>query len=369
MDSTISRRKWMGQMTALIASSTLIVPNLAYGTETEANPTTNLIKLSGNENPYGPSQKALEAIKKSLSLGNRYPFGEASALHDQLAKQMSVNSKQLLLGSGSSQLLQLLAHWAVIQKYPVTYPSPTFDILPNQVKALGGIVNEIKMEDGFRYDLDQIGKQARKTPGIIYLVNPNNPTGIKTSAQALRNFCKTATAHSYVIIDEAYIEYVGEQDSLVNMIHDNERIIIVRTFSKVYGLAGLRIGYLMAHAKTINKLKPLRIWNNDSLSMTGIAAARASLDDPAFIRESLNKNKTIRDTTVKKLVNLGIQPYASDTNFIFFRIPENKDLASLLKKRKMLIGQKEIGGINYARVTIGTKEEMNTFINHITNIY
>ena len=163
MNATISRRKWMGQMTTLIASSALIAPGLVYGSGLPASP--DLIKLSGNENPYGPSPKALEAIRKTLSTGNRYPFGEAELLHNQLAKQMNINSDQLLLGSGSSQLLQLLAHWIVLQKYPVTYASPTFDILPNQVKQLDGLVNEIKMSEDFQYDLDQIGERARKNRG------------------------------------------------------------------------------------------------------------------------------------------------------------------------------------------------------------
>lgn len=356
-------------MTALIASSAFIVPNLSYSSETESLTKTNLIKLSGNENPYGPSPKALEAIRQTLSMGNRYPFGEADLLHDQLANKMNVSTAQLLLGSGSSQLLQLLAHWIVLQNYSVTYASPTFDILPNQVKEMGGSVNEIKMADDFQYDLEQIGKQAGQIPGIIYLVNPNNPTGIKTSENALRSFCRQASTHSYIIIDEAYIEYVGLQESLVDLIHDNERIIVVRTFSKIFGLAGLRIGYLLAHTNTIQKLKPLRIWNNDSLNSAGIAAARALLDDQAFVKESLDKNKTIRATTIKALESLDIHPYESHTNFIFFKIPENRDLASLLKKRNMLVGQKEIDGTKYARVTIGTKEEMNTFVNHITNIY
>ena len=211
--------------------------------------------------------------------------------------------------------------------------------------------------------------EPEKTAGIIYLVNPNNPTGIKTSSKALRSFCERASAHSHIIVDEAYIEYIGMQESLADMIRSNERIIIVRTFSKIYGLAGLRIGYLMAHPDTINKLKPLRIWNNDSLSIAGIAAARASLEDQNFVRESLEKNEMIRSSTIQSLRELDIQPYESNTNFIFFKIPGNKDLASLLKKHNMLVGQKKIDGENYARITIGTKEEMNTFINYITNIF
>ncbi|WP_370086440.1 histidinol-phosphate transaminase [Ekhidna sp.] len=366
MDSTISRRKWMGQMTLLIASPA-IASNLLHSTTSSVKP--DLIKLSGNENPYGPSPKALVAIREMATMGNRYPFGEAELLHNQLASQMSVSSDQLLLGSGSSQLLQLLAHWIVLMKYPVTYASPTFDILPSQVRQLGGQVNEIKMNDDFQYDLNQIGEKAKGNPGIIYLVNPNNPTGIKTSAQELKNFCKQESKHSYIIVDEAYIEYIGLEESLVDMIHNNEKIIIVRTFSKIYGLAGLRIGYLMAHANTINKLKPLRIWNNDSLSIAGIAAAKASLEDDVFVRESLNKNQTIRATTIESLRYLGIHPYKSHTNFIFFKIPGNKDLGSLLKKHNMLVGQKKVNDRNYARVTIGTKEEMNIFIKHITNIY
>lgn len=368
MDYSISRRKWMGQMTTLVASSACFtVPSFAHNTETLTQ--TDLIKLDSNENPYGPSPKALEAIRKTLSSGNRYAFDEAEMLHKQLAKHMNVGNDQLLLGSGSSQLLQLLAHWIVLQKYPLTYASPTFNILPNQIRELGGIVNEIIMADDFQYDLNRLGKQAEKNPGIIYLVNPNNPTGIKTSANALKTFCKQATSHSYVIIDEAYIEYTGQEDSLVEMIHDNERVIVVKTFSKIYGLAGLRIGYLMAHANTIQKLKPLRIWDNDSLNIVGIAAAKASLNDHTFIRESLEKNKAIRTTTAKALENLGIQTYTSDTNFLLLKIPENKDLESILKKRNILISPKVINGSNYARVTMGSEAEMNTFIKHMSDIY
>ncbi len=367
---SISRRKWIEKTSLLLASATLLSTLPVDGASSNIWPQTNQpIKLSSNENPYGPSPVALQAITHHTSLGNRYPFNAADELQSSVADHCGFNKSEVILGAGSSQLLQLLGQWAMFKNLAITYVSPTFEILPNMVKRLGGKVNKIPLGQDFNYDLEQIDEVAKKKPGIVYLANPNNPTGIKTPKNDLREFCRTVTRHSYLIVDEAYIEYADKNDSLIDEVKNNDKVIILRTFSKIYGLAGLRIGYLIAQDQLIKELNDHRIWSNDSLSIVGIVAAQASLEDTKYIQSSKAKNNQVRQKTVMALGSIGITPFLSATNFVFFKSPRSEDLKSLLLKQNVNIGQLEYNKEKYARVTIGTDAEMENFINHLTNIY
>lgn len=349
------------------ASSLLVEPTLGAQ---HVIPQQNLpfVKLSSNENPYGPSKKVLKVISSELNSANRYPFVHANELSERLVSKNNLASDQVLLGAGSSQLLEWLSFWIVEKQLTLVYSKPTFEILPNLVQSLGGQIESIPMSEGFEYDLDRLLEAAQKTKGVVYLVNPNNPTGTKIPKNKLKSFCEEISRHSFLILDEAYIEYLSDDESILNSIRDNPKLIVVRTFSKVYGLAGLRVGYLMSNANIVSQLKEFSVWANHSLNNVGISAAMASLDDQHFINESRSKNNRSRNQTLNSLSELKITPYPSHTNFIFFPTPENMDLRSLLAEQGVGIGQVKFENQVYARVTIGIQEEMSFLIKSLTKI-
>jgi len=363
-----NRRDWIKQVTAFGAGSLLMTPALSNGWPVPVSD-RGLIKLSSNENPYGPSKKAQLALLKYTGINNRYPFDLVTDLEEALAAKNGLKKSSVLLGAGSSELLQSLGLWIIYEKLPLTYSSPTFEILPRFIQRLNGEVQAVHMTKHFLYDMEKILATSSEKPGAVYLVNPNNPTGTKIPKTDLINFCREVTKHSYLILDEAYIEYVSDNESLVTEITYNPKLIVLRTFSKIYGLAGLRMGYLLAHASLINELKSFCIWGNHSLNAAGIISAKESLNDQKFVEESRSNNKAVKELTTNALRALNIIPYPSETNFIFFPIPRGIDLRSMLASQNISIGQLKIKSTSYARVTIGTKNEMNQFIKHLYNIY
>ena len=357
----INRRQWMTKAT-LLGGSLMTIPYILKSAP--ADGIDRIIKLNANENPYGPSRKALVAIQEVLSEGNRYAFEKADNLITSIASHHAIKSNNLMLGAGSSQLLHLLGNWILNKAYTITYASPTFKILPNYVKNLGGGTKKIATKQ-FYHDLDAMLESSLVKPGVVYVVNPNNPTGTKLNRDELVKFCLEASRHSYVIVDEAYIEYVEGNESLINLIHENKRIIVLRTFSKIYGLAGLRVGYLAAHNETINQLKNYQIWSHDSLSVTGITAASKSLNDNGFVKTSRDYNNQTRQFMVDELAQFGIRPITSHTNFIFYEDPSGEEVQNYLRERNILIGRLQVDDRTYLRVSLGTRNEMDQFLSRL----
>ncbi len=366
----MNRRNWITS-SLLVSSTAILNPIGIFGAEwPEAQEAAGMVKLSSNENPYGPSLKAREAIKEHIANGNRYPNKARKQLIDLISRKFEVDTTSVMLGAGSSDLLQVLSNWCIREKLTVTTSKLTFDILPKYVKRFSGKVFETDLTEGKGFDLEAIEAIASKNPGVIYLVNPNNPTGSKINFLALIDFCKRMTKHSFVIVDEAYIEYLPKNDSVAHLISSNPKLIVVRTFSKIYGLAGLRIGYLLAKAQLVEKLKSYQVWPGSNLNSLGIAAATASLNDPTFVSESKSKNIENLQYTLKELRRLGrycVEPHA---NFIWFKCdPFEGDLADIYAQNNIIIGAGEIDGGTWMRVTIGKKETMQRFIEVAKSIW
>lgn len=363
-----NRRQWLGSAT--LAGSALLF-NLGAICANEAMvSSTSPLRLNANENPYGPSPKALIALQKSLSGSNRYPFQEAEGLVSQLARHHNLPTTHFMLGAGSTQLLKLLAQWAIMNQYHVSYASPTFDILPKYVAKFGGGTTKTRLTSGKVHDLNALAEASTKNPGIVYVVNPNNPTGTTVNRNELLRFCKQVSSHSYVVLDEAYVEYLGDQNSLKELTRDNPRVIIVRTFSKIYGLAGLRVGYLMAHPDTIRSLSTLEIWPNSGLSLPGIVAARASLSDDMFVSSSRQQNQASLDYTRQQLQTLNIPSIPSATNFLYFDSSGHiGDFNSEMSAHSVLVRELKDSGKTWVRVSMGTMEDMQNFISIIKKIW
>ncbi len=364
----INRRNWIRQATILGAASTL-TGTFIQAESAEQAPQAAMIKLSGNENPYGPSDNAREAMTGCFKISNRYPFGDARALQGKVAQRFDLSEQRVLLGAGSSHILEVLGRWVADQGLPLVHSAPTFDILPTFVGRHGGEVHTVPMTGTFDYDLEGLIKASANHTGVVYLVNPNNPTGTKIPRKELLAFCREVTRNAYLILDEAYIEYISDDESLVSVLGEFPRLIIVRTFSKIFGLAGMRIGYLLGGQEIVSQLKDLSIWSYHSMNALGIAAASASLADMPFVKQSRSRNQAVKKETLKGLAKLAIRPANAAANFVFFPIPGNKDLQALMLAKGIRIGQLSWQEKLHARVTIGTHEEMNQFVKSITEIY
>lgn len=367
-----SRRKWL--KTALLGSTAFLSPGLAINGEKYESlkpiEDSKFVYLDANENPYGPSQSAIKVINESAFDGNRYPFEEAAALSEKIAEKHEVEKSSVMLGAGSSGLLQYLGYWIMKEGLHMTYASPTFDILPVFVQRFNIKASKIPLDENKVHDLDRMASASKQNPGVVYVINPNNPTGTKVARDQLLNFCKTVTKHSYVIVDEAYIEYVAEEESIKEIINDNPKVIVLRTFSKIYGLAGLRIGYALAHPEIINKLKEFQIWGNFSLNLLGIKAASASLDDSSFLRQSRLKNRKAVQFTRDVLEELGIKSINTATNFMYFNSTDYKgDYRIDMRKNNILLRESVLGKEKWVRVSIGMMDEMERFAEVTRKLY
>ncbi len=365
-----SRRKWLRSialasvtfpMTQSITSDFILQKASDFET-------IDKIKLSSNENPYGPSEKAKAAILESLSVGNRYPNALRNELKEELAKKENLTKDHILLSAGSSEILSILGLWLAHKKGNYVTTKMTFPILMMCTETYDVKWKKVDLDANFKIDLNRLEDAVDEKTDAIYLCNPNNPTATAIEPSDLENFCKQIKSHQIILIDEAYIEYTegGLKNSMAKLIQAYPNILIIRTFSKIYGLAGMRIGYALGNPLLIQELKSQFIISESCVSSAGLAAAIASLKDQSFVKDSYRKNRDTRKYITDHFDKWGV-PYApSQTNFIYYPIDQfeqgGKSFRSAMAKANILCPPFEQDKSNYSRMTIGTQEEMEKVI-------
>ncbi len=316
----------------------------------------DVVKLASNENCLGPSPLALAAIRKGLKSLNRYPEGTCFYLKKALARSLGVNENNLLFGNGSDELLDIILKTIKEPGAQLITGDATFVEYKICGRINGYEVKTVGLED-FTYDLKAIRKAISKKTKVIFIANPNNPTGTYVNSNQVREFLNSIPDSILVVFDEAYFEYVENKDfpGLIGSIN-KKNIIILRTFSKIYGLAGLRIGYMIASPKFIEYAERIRQpFNVNSLAQ---AAALAALSDKAFVKKTVSLIKKEKKFLYDAFQKLGIWYKESSANFIFVRMDTkvNKVFGKLLKKG-VIIREMGPGLSKYARITIGTRKE------------
>ncbi len=330
------------------------------------------LRLGSNENPYGPSPAALEAMARYMRDGNRYPFELVQELVKALASRNGLTPNQVILGAGSNELLLNAASWCLETKLPVVAANPVFPVLGMYIERFGGQVTHIPLNAQKAHDLPAMLRAADKTPGMVYIVNPSNPTGTLVDHQALLDFIKEASQKSYVLVDEAYIEFVDPaySRSVASEVSNNPKLIVLRTFSKVFGLAGMRIGYALAHADTLRKIGSYQIFPGISTNAAGIGAALASLNDKAFVSHTIEQNTVAKQHVYDSLDQLNIRYIPSHTNFMMFDLKKySGDFKADMAKENILLQQFEDEEGRWARLSIGKLEEMGTFTEALERIW
>lgn len=326
------------------------------------------IKLASNENPLGPSPKAIEAARRALPESHRYPDGGALRLREKLAQIHNVSTDEIFVALGSSEILDLAARLTLGAGRAGATSDGSYAPYSIAIRAAGAQLLRAPMRD-FTYDLPALADIITPQTTIIYLANPNNPTGTAFAAADFVDFLDRVPANVLVVLDEAYIHYAdpGRMPRSVELFHHRENLLILRTFSKIYGLAGLRIGYGITSSRFAAAMNKLRTPFNTS----GVAqaAALAALDDSEHVKRSIEANATERARVTSELQNLGLRPIPSQTNFIFIDIgPRATDLYNELLHEGVIVRPLAWMGFPEAiRISLGTREENDKFLAALTH--
>ncbi len=323
------------------------------------------IKLASNENPLGPSPKAMAAIKKAVEGLNRYPDGSGFYLSQALAKKFKVDLSQIILGNGSNELIELLVRTFVQPGDEVVSADPSFVVYKMITQAASGVNVIVPCKD-MRHDLDAMAERITPKTKIVFIANPNNPTGTMNTLAEMDRFMGRVPDHVIVAVDEAYFEYVTHADypDSLDYLKENKNVVALRTFSKIYGLAGLRIGYGITTAEIAELLNKVRQpFNTNTLGQIG---ALAALSDRKHVDKSVAVNNEGKQFLYKAFQRLGISFVPTETNFIMFETQlDGRDLYGGLLKTGVIV--RPMGG-KRLRVTIGLPEENARFVAELEKI-
>ena len=364
----ISRRDF-ARLLGVGAAAALVRPPESFGKQPDHIPTEGqVVRLSANENPYGPSTKALKAMSDSFPLACRYPDEHNDVLIDKLAKLNGVDRHEILLGDGSSEILKLCAEtFTGKEGGSLVAADPTFEAILEQAKTNGAEVVKVPLTSTYAHDLTRMLSSAKG--GLIYVCNPNNPTASITPKNELRDFIAKTPLETMVLVDEAYFHFADSPDyeSVIPLVKDYPNLLVARTFSKVYGMAGLRCGYCVAQKQTIDRMRARQMW--DSVNIMALAAASASLDDPDHVTNRQRLNTEAKTFTVRELEKLGYQTIPSQANFIMFDCKRPVvPLIQAMKERNVHVGRLFPALPNHMRVTIGKNSEMERFVSALKQV-
>ena len=361
------RRSWLRQSSLALAGLGLS-PLLAKAEEGKYFSPANPIWLNSNENAYGPSSLTQKAILAVYKNSNRYPDDYIPLLTKKIADHWNVGAENILLGAGSSEIIGLCCvHVAKIKGHIVT-AEPSYKVWNNQASSFGLSFKRVSLSDDRKSDLPKMVQSIDGETRMIYFCNPNNPTGTFVDPGQLKDHAAAATQKTFVFVDEAYAEY-AELPSLATWAVKTPNVVVAKTFSKVYGLAGARVGYAIAHPDTIKLLGSYQPWNHAAISVVSSAAATAALDDQAFVKECREKAKTAREMCYDCFKKYSLEYIPSSTNFILFNIDKLKgDFTSLMQAKNIYVQFREHFGGKWCRVSMGTIEEMQQFCSALKEI-
>jgi len=328
----------------------------------------DVVKLASNENPYPPSPGVVQAIARAARQVNRYPDGGCFYLRQALAKKLGVPPSQLVFGNGSDEIIILALRAFVSPGDEVVMAKPSFMIYALATRIAGARPKEIPLKD-FRYDLDRMRRAVTRKTKLIFIGNPDNPGGTYVTHRQLAGFLKQIPRDVLVFMDEAYYEYAaGNKDypDTLKLLKRHKNLIITRTFSKIYGLAGLRIGYGIADSPIIAVFDRIRDpFNVNTLAQ---AAALACLKDRSYYKGVAQKIERQRQYLYRQLTLLKIPFVETATNFVLIRTDQNSAVVSRqLMQRGVIVRDMSVWGLNdFIRVSIGTAQENRKFIRAMT---
>lgn len=322
-----------------------------------------VIKLASNENPYGCAPSVKEFMATATIQHEIYPDGHASALRSKLAIQHSVTEDTILFGNGSDEIVMIISRALLSPEVNTVMATPTFPQYAHSAKIEGAEIREVPLKADGQHDLDGFLNEIDSKTTVVWVCNPNNPTGNVIPSADLKAFLEQVPETVLVVLDEAYFEYVTASDHVdsVSLLEQYPNAIVLRTFSKAYGLAAFRVGYAIGHPEVITNLNKVRNpFNNNSF---GVVLADKALDDAAFIEKCRELNRQQRERFKDYAGRKGIHIYDSETNFVLIQVPGDADEAAekLLQQGFIIRSGNALGTPGYVRVTIGTEEQTSKF--------
>jgi histidinol-phosphate aminotransferase len=363
----LSRRSWLKG--AGLMSSLAVIGGIAPLHQLSAKeikkfrprPLTGNIKLSSNENPYGPSEKVRQAMISNFDQACRYPFSYSGELIEKIAAKESVSKDHIVLAGGSTEGLKVVGLTYGMNGGEIIAAQPTFLALMTYAAQWGGSVNWVPVDKNMMHDLDEMEKRISSKTKLIFLCNPNNPTSTLLPADRVLDFCNTVSDKVTIFSDEAYCDFIEDKNypSMVSLVKKGKNIIVSKTFSKVYGLAGLRIGYMVAKPEIAAGLrKNIMAFTN----VLAIEAAKNALDDQEFYDFSLNKTVEAKKIILEGLDDLNLEYAPSNTNFIFFKSGRNiEKLQQQMLAKGIMVGRPFPPFDDWCRISTGTLEEVIQF--------
>jgi len=358
---SINRRELIMVGGATAAGLAIAGPGVRLASAERANP-DYLADLSGNENPYGPAPAVEEALRDAVDTTNRYGYARQKDLAKQIAAYEGVTVEHIVLGAGSTEVLNASTLAFTAPDRHVLTADQSYGAIPRYASGIGREMKYGPVDSELKFDLDTLHRQTTSSTGLVYICNPNNPTGTVVDSNRLREFCLSTPGQTTVLVDEAYLEFTDnfQRDSMVDLVRADRNVIVCRTFSKIHGLAGLRMGYSIARPDISRRI------NSNKMCMfvgpLGSIAASVSLEQTEFHSFCRARAKEGRELVFGLCQELGLEYAHGAGNFVFFSpgIPHDKFRASMRAKGVDTARPFPPRG-DWARVTMGTTEEMKIF--------
>jgi histidinol-phosphate aminotransferase len=365
---TVSRRHLLGKLATTATTGVVFQALSNFSLAATARvPRVSLlpgtILLSRNENAYGPSDKVLVAMREALSDGNRYPETEHDSLLNKLAVLHGVRAQHILLGCGSSEILRIAAAAFLGPGKKLVQASPTCPLLGRFARSSGAEVVNVPLNKMYGHDLDVMLARTDASTGLVYLCNPNNPTGALTTHKDIETFIGKLPASTMVLIDEAYHHFVSTTSAYSSFLDrpcNDNRVMVVRTFSKIYGLAGMRIGYVVATPDIARRLSEHGL--QFAIGAVSAKAATAALDDSEYVSMAAKRNANDRQEFMNQVNARMLRALDSHANFVMMKSPYPVDMVFEHLKKNNIVVAPPIPEMNkYIRVSLGTPADMLQF--------
>jgi histidinol-phosphate aminotransferase len=333
--------------------------------ELNLDPAT-IIKLASNENPFGPSPLAVAAAKHALEHSELYPDGGCFALREKLAAVRGMNPDQFVIGNGSNEIIELLGHALLGPGDEVVMGAPAFVVYKLVTLVFGATAIEVPLVN-HRHDLAAIAAAITPRTKLVYVCSPNNPTGTANSEHELLAFARALPGHVVMVFDEAYAEYVEAAPDLRPLIHEGRNVVCLRTFSKIYGLASLRVGYGYASAETVKLLN--RVRQPFNVNAIAQAAAIAALDDFEFTQKCVRENRAGLNQLEAGFKALGLEFVPSVANFMLVRVGDGAKVFDALQRGGVIVRpMKPYLMPEWLRITVGTRAQNERFLKELATI-
>ncbi|MBO6577079.1 MAG: histidinol-phosphate aminotransferase family protein [Rhodothermales bacterium] len=362
----MNRRQWLARSSTAAAGMMLAMPSAARATAPtslrHAGTAADPIRLHSNENPFGPSDGARQAMMAAMDASWKYPSESYPALIAQIAAAEGVSEDMIFLGAGSHEVLRVCGTLFGISGGHLVAPFPTYEAFGAYADAVGGLVERVPLTPGKEIDLTAVEGAVTDDTRLVFICNPNNPTGRIVPSADLNAFISRMDGRCAVLVDEAYHEYVDHPgyESCVPLVKQGADVVVSRTFSKIFGLAGLRVGYAIGRATTVRRLLDYR--NRHSVSSVSVAAAMGCYNDADFVAFSRRENAAGREIVYQAAADAGMTSLESQGNYVFVHVGEPiARFQRRMAERGIRVGRAFQPYTDWARISIGTRAEMDQF--------